>query len=409
MSLSSLMLLAGCQQNSGWDGSLENLLLSQPERFSTVMQDAGKYRPQIIYTQVDRDENNRATFKSFTYRLDPDQYYYPASTVKLPAALLALEKINRLNVPGLGRDTTMLTNVATDMQTPASTDATSPTGLPTIAHYIRKVLLVSDNDAFNRIYEFLGQKELNESLRNKGYDNTRIFHRLEVARNFESNAATNPVTFVDGDTVIYEQEAQVSDINYEADEPILLGRAEFVDGKLLERPKDFSVNNKFALQDLHDVMQALIFPDDVADERRFDLSDADYEFVYRNMSAYPGESGIAEYSDPTEYPQARVKLLMVGGGSAPGIPDNIRIFNKPGEAYGFMTDCAYIVDYENGVEFLLAATLFTNANETFNDDDYEYDEIALPFLRDLGLAIYEIELNRDREFRPDLSRVQLDR
>jgi len=392
LSLSASALLAGCQQSSDWDGSLEKLLLSQPERFSTVMQNADKYRLQIIYTQIDRDENNRPSFTSFTHRLDSGQYFYPASTVKLPAALLALEK----------------TKVATDTQTPALADPTSPTGLPTIAHYIRKILLVSDNDAFNRIYEFLGQKELNESLHHKGYDNTRIFHRLEVARNFESNAATNPVVFVDGDTVIYEQEAQVSDIDYEADEPILLGRAEFVDGKLLERPKDFSVNNEFALQDLHDVMQALIFPDDVADERRFDLTADDYEFVYRNMSGYPAESGIATYSDPVEYPDGRVKSLMAGG-SAAMIPDNIRIFSKSGEAYGFKTDCTYIVDYENGVEFLLAATLFANKNETFNDDNYEYDEIALPFLRDLGLAIYEIELKRDRQFRPNLSRVQIDR
>jgi hypothetical protein len=408
MSLSSLILLAGCQQNRGWDGSLESLLLSQPERFSTVMKEADKYRLQVIYTQIDRDENNRAAFKSFTYRLDPGQYYYPASTVKLPAALLALEKLNKLDVTGLSRDTTMLTSVATDMQTAALTDPTSPTGLPTIAHYIRKVLLVSDNDAFNRIYEFLGQKELNESLHEKGYDNTRIFHRLEVIRNIESNAATNPVSFVDGASVIYEQEAQVSGIKYEADAPILLGRAEIVDGELLERPKDFSVNNEFALQDLHDLMQALIFPDDVAEERRFDLSDEDYEFVYRNMSAYPGESGIDAYSDPQVYPEGYIKFFMFGG-SAEKVPDNIRIFNKPGDAYGFMTDCAYIVDYENGVEFLLAATLYTNDNETFNDDNYEYDEIALPFLRDLGLAIYEVELARERPVRPDLSRVQLNR
>ena len=99
----------------------------------------------------------------------------------------------------------------------------------------------------------------------------------------------------------------------------------------------------------------------------------------------------------------------MAGGSANAIPDNIRVFNKPGSAYGFMTDCAYIVDYENGVEFLLAATLYTNDNETFNDDNYEYDEIARPFLRNLGRAIYEVELERDRQFRPDLSRVQLDR
>jgi hypothetical protein len=126
------------------------------------------------------------------------------------------------------------------------------------------------------------------------------------------------------------------------------------------------------------------------------------------MSAYPGESGIDAYSDSEKYPQGYVKSLMIGG-SAAAIPDNIRIFNKPGEACGFKTDCAYIVDYENGVEFLLAATLYTNDNETFNDDNYEYEAIAQPFFRDLGLAIYELELSRERPFRADLSRIQLDR
>jgi hypothetical protein len=94
------------------------------------------------------------------------------------------------------------------------------------------------------------------------------------------------------------------------------------------------------------------------------------------------------------------------GGSASTISDNIRIFNKPGDAYGFLTDCAYIVDFENGVEFLLAATIFTNDNETFNDDIYEYEEIALPLLRDLGLAIYEVERARDRKYMPDLGRFR---
>ena len=408
VSLSSFISLAGCQQSHDWDGSLENLLLSQPERFSTVVQGAEKYRPQIIYTQIDRDENNKPTFTSYAYRLDPDEYFYPASTVKLPAALLALEKLNRLAIPGLSRDTTMLTGVATDMQTPAPEDPTSETGLPTIAHYIRKILLVSDNDAFNRLYEFVGQKELNESLRHKGYEHSRIFHRLEVTRDFESNRMTNPITFADGDSVVYEQDAQVSDANYEADAPILYGRAERVNGELLERPKNFARNNELALQDLHDMVQALIFPDDVSQAHQFNLSDGDYEFMYRNMSAYPGESGIDAYTDSEMYPQGYVKSLMVGG-SAGAIPDNIRIFNKSGEAYGFKTDCAYIVDYENGVEFLLAATLYTNDNETFNDDNYEYEEIALPFFRDLGLAIYELELSRERPFRPDLSRMKLDR
>jgi hypothetical protein len=399
------LLLCGCQQNSGWSGSMEELLHSQPQRFATVTEDVGKYRLQIIYTQIDRDAENRPSFTSYSYRVNPDQYFYPASTVKLPAALLALEKINALAIPGLTRDTAMLTGVASEGQTAALADPSSPTGLPSIGHYIRKILLVSDNDAFNRLYEFIGQKPLNEALHEKGYLDTRIFHRLEVARDAAKNARTNPVTFVNGDEVLYEQDEQTSDVNYAHDEPILLGRAEIVDGELLNRPKDFAGNNVFALQDLHDMLQALMFPQFVEERRRFNLTEDDYQFVYRNMSAYPGESGIAEYADAAQYPDGYVKFLMYGG-SASTIPDNIRIFNKPGDAYGFLTDCAYIVDFDNGVEFLLAASIFTNANETFNDDTYEYDEIALPFLRDLGMAVYEIERARKREHAPDLDRFR---
>ena len=103
------------------------------------------------------------------------------------------------------------------------------------------------------------------------------------------------------------------------------------------------------------------------------------------------------------YPDGYVKFLMFGG-SARDIPPNFRIFNKVGDAYGFLTDAAYIVDFDNGVEFLLAATVYTNENATFNDNQYEYDEIGLPFLRELGQAIYELELERERPARPDLSR-----
>jgi hypothetical protein len=95
------------------------------------------------------------------------------------------------------------------------------------------------------------------------------------------------------------------------------------------------------------------------------------------------------------------------GGDAAEVPDNIRIFNKVGDAYGFLTDAAYIVDFDNGVEFILAATIFTNANQTFNDDTYEYDDIGLPFMRNLGKAIYEVELQRERPHRPDLGRFRV--
>jgi hypothetical protein len=174
---------------------------------------------------------------------------------------------------------------------------------------------------------------------------------------------------------------------------------------LLERPKDFANKNAYPLQAQHDVIKALMFPDAVDERMRFRLSEDDYAFVYRNMSAYPGDSGIPEYADGERYPDGYVKFLMFGG-DAPAIPENIRIFNKVGDAYGFLTDAAYIVDFENGVEYILAATIFTNANQTFNDNVYEYDEIGLPFMRHLGQAIYHIELQRERPHRPDLEYLE---
>ena len=381
LAVSAAILVASCGSPYQWDGSLEALMVSQPERFATVLENPAKHRIQIIYTQIDRDADNQPTFRSFEYRLNDDEYFYPASTVKLPAAVLALEKLRDLGVAGLGRDTVML----------AGDDVSGKS----IGRYVREILLVSDNEAYNRLYEFLGQEYINERMREAGFEGTRIMHRLEVALSLEDNRNTGPVRFVEGDATIYDQEAVRSGTDFTAAAPILLGKAEFVGGELLERPKDFAEKNAFPLQAQHDFIKAVMFPDSVAEARRFRLSEEDYAFLRRNMSGYPGDSGIPEYADAETYPDGYVKFLMFGGDAA-SIPDNIRIYNKVGDAYGFLTDAAYIVDSENDIEFILAATIYTNANETFNDNIYEYADIGLPFLRKLGQAVYEVELQRSR-------------
>ena len=207
------------------------------------------------------------------------------------------------------------------------------------------------------------------------------------------------------DETVYQQPPLRSPVSFIADTPELLGKAEIVDGQRLERPKDFAEKNAYALQDLHDTVKILMFPDGVRAERRFNLSADDYAFLRRYMSEYAGESGITAYADERIYPEGFVKFLMFGGDEL-SIPRHLRIFNKVGDAYGFLTDAAYVVDFENKVEFLLAATVYTNENQTFNDNRYEYDEIGLPFMRNLGQAIYEIELARHREYAPDLGELQ---
>ena len=383
--------LTACDKPYTWDGSLEALMASQPEHFAAVLEDPEKYRVQIIYTQIDRDAHNRPSFTAFNYRLNADEYFYPASTVKLPTAVLALEKLGELGIEGLDRDTIMLAGDAGEGKS--------------ISRCIREILLVSDNEAFNRLYEFIGQEPLNERMRQAGFDGTRIMHRLEITLSVEENRKTGPIRFVDGDTVIHEQPALYSGTDFTAPEPILLGKAEVVGNELLERPKDFANKNAYPLQAQHDVIKALMFPDAVDEHMRFRLSEDDYTFLYRNMSGYPGDSGIAAYADADRFPDGYVKFLMFGG-DEPEIPGSIRIFNKVGDAYGFLTDAAYVVDFDNGIEFILAATIYTNANQTFNDDTYEYDEIGFPFLRHLGQAIYQVELQRERPHRPDLAYLE---
>ena len=77
------------------DRLLKNLLKKYPDKFAAIIKNPAKYKVQILYTQINRDKDNVPTFKSYSYRINKDEYFYPASTVKFPACLLALEKVDR--------------------------------------------------------------------------------------------------------------------------------------------------------------------------------------------------------------------------------------------------------------------------------------------------------------------------
>ena len=110
------------------------------------------------------------------------------------------------------------------------------------------------------------------------------------------------------------------------------------------------------------------------------------------MSMLPKESDCPKYNS-AEYYDGYVKFLMFGDSKEP-IPNNIKIYSKSGLAYGYLTDNTYIIDEENNVEYFLSATLHVNGNGIYNDDNYEYDEIGLPFLAKLGQIVYEHEKQR---------------
>jgi beta-lactamase class A len=395
---------------------VETLLQSRPDWFGTILADPAKYEVQVLYTQIDRDARNQPRFSSHAYRLNRDQYFYPASAIKFPAAVLALEKLNELNVPGLARDTPLRIDSAFHKQLAEETDPTSANGLPSLGHYIKKLLVVSDNDAYNRCYEFVGQEYLNDRLRAKGFADSRIVHRLSVGDDAETARHTNPFTFYDAATrqTIYHQPQAVSRKTYPMPVPHAqtqrgkgyMSYRQNPQGELINKPMDFSGMNYVSVEALQAMLRSVMLPQAVPDSARFRLTQADYQFLYRYLSIYPKESRYPTYADTCCNQDGYCKFLMYGDTKA-DIPPNIRIFNKVGNAYGYLIDNAYIVDFDRGIEFLLTAVIYVNQDGIFNDNKYEYDEVGLPFMARLGQVVYAHETKRPRRYRPNLEQYRV--
>ncbi|MGZ8559105.1 MAG: serine hydrolase [Chitinophagaceae bacterium] len=412
--LTILVMMANCSGSKkiinspaqGRDSLLATLLHQQPLLFDAVLKKKEEWNVQVIYTQIDRRKNGRVVFTDHFFNVDNKKYFYPASTVKFPIAVLALQKLNELKMAGLDMNTTMITGADGNFQTNVYNDPTTKDGRPTIANYIKKILLVSDNDAFNRLYEFLGQEYINKTLHKLGYEHGQILHRLQISLTEEQNRHTNPIKFIDKNSnVIYEQPAVASKWPY-AKRNTRMGKGYMEGDKLIKEPFDFSSKNRLNLADLHAILKAVIFPEENVKENRFNLTTDDYKFLYRYMSMYPRESAHPQY-DSVAYWDTYVKFLLYGSEPVKNEP-HIRIFNKAGDAYGFLIDAAYIVDYKNNIEFILSAIIHCNSDGIFNDDKYDYDTIGFPFFKNLGRVIYEHELKRERKVVPDLSSFTLD-
>jgi len=385
------------------DNFIEKLLKKHPERFAAILENPEKYKVQVLYTKIDRNKNNVPHFTTHAYRLNSGEYFYPASTVKLPAVALAFEKLNKL---GVDKYMPMFTDAVRPEQTAVKADTSSEDGLPSVAHYAKKILLASDNDAFNRLYEFIGQQEFNDSLHSKGFKDSRILHRLDSPIGPENNRYTNPIRFEKDGKVIFAQPAKYNEKEYNAPGPIMLGKGYMKDGALVNEPFDFTKKNFFPLEEQHRLLKTLFFPDQVPASQRFNLMEDDYRFMYQYMSQFPVETSYpASYTD--DYYDGFVKFLLFGA-TKTRLPRHIRLFNKCGDAYGFLLDNAYIVDFEKGIEFMVTAVIYCNEDGVFNDDKYDYDTVGFPFMANLGKTIFEYELGRKRPNRPDLSRFEVE-
>jgi len=351
---------------------LQETLACDNPKIKKVMSNPEEFELQIIYTQIFRDKNNKVSFKDFTYNLNAVNYFYPASTVKLPIAILALEKLN--TIKNTSKDTQYLIE-----------------GKPEKLRFseeITKVFAVSDNDASNNLFEFIGSDYLNDSMKAKGLAPFGVSNRVSIPN--AGNPITKPITlYIDDNTIV-----NLPAIHNRPSFPLQLNKLKkgigfMEDDVFVNEPFDFSNKNYYPLETLHNTMKRIVFPEVFTATERFNLTEKDREFILFSMQNLPKNAGY----NSTEYYDGYCKFFMFGD-TKENIPSTIKIYNKVGDAYGTLIDCAYIVDFENKVEFIVSATLLVNKDGVFNDDKYEYDAIGFPFLAELGRQLYAKNLKK---------------
>ena len=386
-----LIIIFGCRKS---DNPLDLILNSNIPEIKKIKNNLSNHEIQILYSSIQRDSLGKPIFKEFSYNLDKNYYYYPASTVKLPIAILAIQKINYLidkgfeisiNTPfiviDLKKDLMMFEKYSNNQNEVLS-----------VANCIKKIFLYSNNECYNYLFDFLGRDEINYQLEKKGLNNTRIYHKF---LSNSDNVNSSEFLFISNGDTVYKQNSIKSNLNKSNTnlKSVLKGKKFLLKGKLVNSPFDFSFKNQISITDLNNILKRIIFPENFKKEERFDLHQTDYNFLKYWMSRTSIEDDKSTIVNRDKYWDSYSKFFIYGDKKGE-MNDNIRISNKVGMAYGTLTDVAYVRDKINNIEFMLTATILVNDNQTFNDDIYEYESKGIPFLSALGRQVLKLERNK---------------
>lgn len=388
---------------------IDSLFKTNSSFFSSYTNFSKFYRIQIIYTQIDRNEKGEPTFTNHTWRLNPDEYFNPASLVKVPASIFAMEKMNNeISKYGVDKYSPLVFEKNTDCQQEQIWDSTCVCLYPNIAHFIKRSLIISENSPFKRLYEFLGQEYIQNRLSQIGFNGSKIIQRFASDCDEEGNRYTNAVNFYDADSSLLYRQPEQYNANYirEKDSTVMVGNYIMDGRKKIKGGKDFSNSNRLMLHHAHQLMMAIFFPKQMPKNLQFNLTQDDLNLIRKYLGINPEESIDPRY-DMNEYWPAYNNYFFYGQSKHASMMKDVRIFNKVAMAFGFLSETAYVADFKNKREFFLSATIYVNKDGVMLDNRYDYSDVGMPFLKELSLLIYKHELKRKIQYEPDFSELEM--
>ena len=372
---------------------LSPVLQSCSNKFERVIASPESFRAQVLISEVVTNRSGRIQLKRHGYRVGAE-YFYPASTVKLCVAVAALKTVERLQPASLVTD---LADVPMEIaplfpgDAPQVTDASNVQGgYITVAHEMRKIALVSDNQAFNRLYDLVGHEQLNRAMHELGLRSVVINHRLSETRTIPDMRASAKVAFrVTGGEAIVVPARNSKLMLTNVAKNLLVGNG-FMKGKdLVQTPMDFSTRNGISLVDLQDLLVKVARPDINLGTPGLKLTESHRARLVQAMTEYPRESENPIYP-AKDFPDEYSKFLLPGIRRVfPSMTSGERVEStgKIGRAYGFSVENSFVRNPANGRAVFVTAVIYTNADGVLNDDKYEYETVADPFFADLGELI----------------------
>ena len=345
-----------------------------------IIKEKEDYEIQILLTKIDQ-YNSKVDFQEYKYQLDDNKYFYPASTIKLPIVVLTLKKINELR--SKGSEITLKSKIILNFKDDYS-ELVIRDSITSFQNLIADVFLVSDNSASNILIDFIGYNYFNHEMENAGFDKTYLNHKF------------NPDPYVNSTWQISDLDNNIiSSINdnqkiIKADEKtngLEKGERRYFKGEILDESLNFSEKNRSSITDMHNLIKYIFYPEIFDSTNTFNLNVEDYDFLRYWMSRFTYEDIGEKFIGDEKFFETYNKFFIHGDEQSVS-NEQIRVYNKIGQAYGTSIDNGLIKNYQDNVEFILTATIYTNKNKVINDNLYEYDDLAVPFLAKLSRAIY---------------------
>lgn len=370
------------QQTWMWDS-----IFCKSPSIQRITSSPEKYKLQIICTEVKHTPNGKIEFIYHPYHVADTNYFYPASIVKLPASIFAIEKLNALKNDLITFQTEIHIDSTFSCQNKFLSDVYSNDSIQTLGNYIEKALIVSDNPSYSRLYEFVGPTYFAHRFREMNMKRSVIRHRFSSCDS-TANRHTNPFHFISpfGDT-IYTQPADFYTEPYgEPIKSMLVGKSHESNGRVIPKPKSFEKSNALPLNDIHSMLMELIYPESQPFD--FFISNEQRLFLIDMITRMPRQADNSKIAHNKDFHDNYTNYLFFGQENKQR-KSNLELSNIVGLAYGFMTDVCYVKDTQTGTEFFLSATLYLNSSNKFGSGDYQYSTLGFPFMKELGWAVKE--------------------